>query len=165
MGRLPPVQPELVTSSTGYLVMRLGEVMRERTESLLIRWRLTARDVRVLGFAAARPLSQRELAEVAGLDRTTMVGVVDKLESLGYARRERDAADRRRFLVTVTESGRRSLGEALTSLAAAQDEFLAPLGSGERGSFHAALERLFLAHDPSCRPAHEDSPPANGAPP
>ncbi|WP_306356073.1 MULTISPECIES: MarR family winged helix-turn-helix transcriptional regulator [unclassified Nocardia] len=144
---------ELVTSSTGYLMLRLGEFLRERTEILLRRWDLSARDLRVLGFAAARAMSQRELAETAGLDRTTMVGVLDRLESIGYARRERDEHDRRRFLVAVTEAGARTLEQAVAELATAQADFLAPFTPEERRQFHAMVERLFRAHDPSCDPA------------
>src|SRR4051794_27101574 len=42
------------------------------------------------------------LAEVTGLTTGAITGVVDRLEKAGLARRERDAADRRKvFIVTV----------------------------------------------------------------
>ena len=43
-----------------------------------------------------------ELATEAGLTTGAITGVIDRLERAGYARRERDAADRRRVTVAVT---------------------------------------------------------------
>jgi DNA-binding MarR family transcriptional regulator len=45
------------------------------------------------------------LAEVTGLTTGAITGVVDRLEKAGFARRERDEADRRKvFIVTVPEN-------------------------------------------------------------
>lgn len=43
-----------------------------------------------------------ELAAEAGLTTGAITGVIDRLERAGFARRERDAADRRRVTVAVT---------------------------------------------------------------
>jgi DNA-binding MarR family transcriptional regulator len=51
-------------------------------------------------------LSAGQLAEAAGLTTGAMTAVLDRLERLGYARRLRDSADRRRVLVeTTTRAG------------------------------------------------------------
>jgi DNA-binding MarR family transcriptional regulator len=46
------------------------------------------------------PLTPGRLAELTGLTTGTVTGVIDRLERAGYVRRERDAADRRKVLVT-----------------------------------------------------------------
>jgi DNA-binding MarR family transcriptional regulator len=49
------------------------------------------------------PLTPGRLAELSGLSTGTVTGVLDRLERLGYARRERDPDDRRKVIVTVDE--------------------------------------------------------------
>src|SRR4051795_13043969 len=43
-----------------------------------------------------------DLATEAGLSSGAVTGVIDRLERVGYAERERDANDRRRVAITVT---------------------------------------------------------------
>ena len=51
------------------------------------------------------PLTPGRLAALTGLSTGTVTGVIDRLENAGYVRRDRDASDRRKVLVTpVPES-------------------------------------------------------------
>lgn len=57
-------------------------------------------DIQCLNVLGARgPLSAGQLADLTGLATGTVTGVVDRLETAGYVRRERDTADRRRVMV------------------------------------------------------------------
>jgi DNA-binding MarR family transcriptional regulator len=47
-------------------------------------------------------LTAGELAELSGLTTGAVTAVVDRLERMGYARRVRDEADRRRVMVELT---------------------------------------------------------------
>lgn len=49
------------------------------------------------------PLSPSDLARLSGLTSGTVTGVLDRLEELGFARRERHPSDRRKVVVTVDE--------------------------------------------------------------
>jgi DNA-binding MarR family transcriptional regulator len=49
------------------------------------------------------PLSPGRLAELSGLRTGTVTGVLDRLERVGYVRRERSADDRRKVIVTRVE--------------------------------------------------------------
>jgi DNA-binding MarR family transcriptional regulator len=49
------------------------------------------------------PMTPGRLAEVTGLSTGTITGVVDRLERLGFARRERSTQDRRKVLVVLDE--------------------------------------------------------------
>jgi DNA-binding MarR family transcriptional regulator len=150
-----PTVSQLLASASGYLVLRLGDLTRDRMDAALRRWQLTARELRVLGHAHGAELSQRELCELTGMDRTTMVAVIDKLERLGYARRERSPADRRKQLIAVTAAGRGAVDQALGELAALEAEFLGPLDAGEQRQLNALLTRLYQAHDPACERPYE----------
>jgi DNA-binding MarR family transcriptional regulator len=49
------------------------------------------------------PMSPSELAHRSGLTSGTVTGVVDRLEELGFAGRERHPTDRRKVVVTANE--------------------------------------------------------------
>jgi DNA-binding MarR family transcriptional regulator len=141
-----------ISSATGYLMFRVGDVARDRIEQELTRWHLAGKELRVLAFAHEEPRSQQDLARLTAMDRTTMVAVVDKLERLGYARRERSTTDRRKYVVTVTPPGAEALTAAAARLAEAEAVFLAPLDPAERRQLNGLLARLYAAHDPECAP-------------
>jgi DNA-binding MarR family transcriptional regulator len=141
----------LIDSSTGHLVIRLGEAARSAMDrEMRPLGGLAGRDVRVLAFARGGSLSQRDLCRLTGLDRTTMVAVTDKLEHLGLVRRERSTADRRKQVITMTAEGLRVLDEALTRLARTEASFLTPLDPDEQRQLNALLSRVFAAQDPTC---------------
>jgi len=53
-------------------------------------------------LSATGPTTAGRLAELMGLTTGAITGVVDRLETLGYARREADPTDRRRVIVRLT---------------------------------------------------------------
>ncbi|GAA3087561.1 MarR family transcriptional regulator [Pseudonocardia yunnanensis] len=57
------------------------------------------------------PLTAGRLAELSGLTTGTVTGVLDRLEKAGYARRVRDATDRRKVLVTPVPEAMATLAE------------------------------------------------------
>src|SRR5215469_13224419 len=52
------------------------------------------------------PSSQHDIAQRMGVDRTTMVTLVDELEGKGLVERRPDPRDRRKNVVALTEAGR-----------------------------------------------------------
>jgi DNA-binding MarR family transcriptional regulator len=57
--------------------------------------------VLLLDEALPEPLTAGQLAELRGLTTGAVTGVLDRLESAGFVRRERDAVDRRRVIVRL----------------------------------------------------------------
>src|SRR5262249_23120664 len=57
-------------------------------------------------LAGQEPGSQQQAAQRLGVDRTTMVALIDALEDKGLVRRHADAEDRRRDGGGLTEAGR-----------------------------------------------------------
>jgi DNA-binding MarR family transcriptional regulator len=68
------------------------------------------------------PLTAGRLAELAGLTTGAMTTVLDRLERAGYARRVRDADDRRRVQVELTPEARRAFGPYYEPMVALSDE-------------------------------------------
>ena len=57
------------------------------------------------------PLTPGRLAQMTGLTSGTVTGVIDRLERNGFVRRERDATDRRKVVVTPVPEAMTVLGE------------------------------------------------------
>jgi DNA-binding MarR family transcriptional regulator len=88
------------------------------------------------------PLSQTELAERSGQDRSDVVRRVDDLAGRGLLKRDQDPADRRRNLISITAPGRRALDDVERTLQAAQARLLHALSPAERQQLVGLLERL-----------------------
>jgi DNA-binding MarR family transcriptional regulator len=78
------------------------------------------------------PLSQQRLSERQGIDRTTMVAVIDALERRGLVERRRDPHDRRAYSLSATANGRRVPRQASEAAERAEDEFLTPIPARDR---------------------------------
>jgi DNA-binding MarR family transcriptional regulator len=86
--------------------------------------------------------SQQRLGERTGLDRTTMVAIVDELERQGFVERARNPHDRRAYALRPTSEGRRVLARASRAAERAEDEFLARLSTSEQRQLKELLRRL-----------------------
>lgn len=92
------------------------------------------------------PASQADLGRRTGIDRSDMVATVNDLAERRLLDRAPDPDDRRRNIITITEAGRRQLTDLDRLLAAAQDEFLAPLPEADRRNLIDLLTRLTQHH-------------------
>ncbi|MFP3962288.1 MarR family transcriptional regulator [Actinomadura fulvescens] len=88
------------------------------------------------------PMSQQELGRRIGVDRTTVVAVVDGLEHAGLIERRRNAADRRAYALHLTAEGRRHQRAAADAIDRAEGQLLGPLGAEERDQLLTLLARL-----------------------
>lgn len=88
------------------------------------------------------PASQSELSRRSGIYRSDMVAVLNLLAGEGHVERTPDPADRRRNVITITESGRRRLAHLDALLADLQKQLLAPLDEHERGELVRLLRKL-----------------------
>ncbi|BCJ35791.1 MarR family transcriptional regulator [Actinocatenispora thailandica] len=117
---------------TGFRLVELGKVALTLADAALAEYGLTGRHLRVLTLAAGGVPSQQGMSERSGIDRTTLVAMLDDLERHGYVRRRRDPADRRRHLVELTDAGAAVLGTAAEVLDRVEDDLLGPLPAAER---------------------------------
>jgi DNA-binding MarR family transcriptional regulator len=92
------------------------------------------------------PASQAALGRRTGIDRSDMVTTVNDLAERQLLKRAPDPEDRRRNIITITPAGRRQLADLDRLLAAAQDEYLAPLSAADRQNLIDLLTRLADHH-------------------
>ena len=90
---------------------------------------------------------QVTLARKVAFDAATFGSVIARLESRGWVRREADAADRRRKLLWVTESGVEVARRMKRSVGKVQSRILEPLDAREREQLVLLLERLVAGHE------------------
>ena len=108
---------------------------------------LTVQLCGVLNRLAVGPVSQHELGEQLGIDRTTMVELIDDLEGKGVVVRQRNPADRRAYSIRLTPKGRTVQKRASRAFDAASDEFFAALQPGERRVLGDMMRRLIASAD------------------
>jgi len=87
-------------------------------------------------------IDQLRLANAIKLDRTTVAGVVLRLENKGLITRIPAAHDRRSNLLSLTADGEQLLGELLPAADRAQRRMLAKLTPDERRQFLALMVRV-----------------------
>lgn len=87
-------------------------------------------------------LSQGEIARRMGVDRTTMVALIDDLQDKRLVERRQDPQDRRRNVVELTAAGRDTVRRAADLAAQAERTFLSRLSAADAKQFRKALRTL-----------------------
>ena len=104
---------------------------------------VSGRELGVLLLLDGRdPESQQQAAGRLGVDRTTMVGLLDGLEAKGLVARRADAGDRRRNVLELTADGQKTLARAVRASDEAERQLLAELDDAESAQLRALLTRL-----------------------
>ncbi len=136
--------PASLSVWTGYLLGRATDQSREYFETLVKPLGIGRRHFGVLAvLGEEKPLSQVEIGERLGIDRNTVVLLLDDMEAKALVTRRRDPADRRAHLVSLTEAGRDVLALSTDAARRTNDEVFAPLSLEERATLHSLLSRLF----------------------
>jgi DNA-binding MarR family transcriptional regulator len=141
----PSAEPP-VTEFAGQLFFRLWRSTHTRTAELLGSVGLTPALFALLNVIAARQGAiQQELGAALGIDRSTMVSLIDQLEGAGLATRRPSATDRRAREIEITPKGRRLLQRARGLILQVEDEVLAGLTAEERDELLTLLRRALVA--------------------
>jgi DNA-binding MarR family transcriptional regulator len=141
-----PIPPSLADRPGALLVIaaRTGQDLAKRR---LTPMGLTVQMCGVLSLLAQGPISQHALGHQLGIDRTTMVELIDQLEHQGVVVRRRNPADRRSYALALTPRGRTVQKRASRVFDAAADEFFGPLKPAEREALGDMLRRMIASAD------------------
>jgi MarR family transcriptional regulator, transcriptional regulator for hemolysin len=141
MATHPPADAP-VAEFAGQLFFRLWRASHTRAADVLGSIGLTPALFGLLNVIGAREGAiQQELGAAMGIDRSTMVLLIDQLESAGLAKRRPSATDRRAREVAITPKGRRLLQRARQMISQVEDEVLAGLTAAERRELLTLLRR------------------------
>lgn len=145
-------------ASPGLLLALLGQDAMRRLRAAHTAVGLTPRQFQLLALLHDNgPMGQRELGETMGLDPSILVTMLNPLEEAGFVTRRRDAADRRRHIVLLTDAGAKQLTTAARAQREAEDMLFAGLDDDQREQLRQVLLAL--------RQSIPAAPDAGGKPP
>jgi DNA-binding MarR family transcriptional regulator len=153
--------PECLAGNLNWLLSQAHYALASELARAFQPLGLTPRGHSVLGAAGTGKHTQKQLAELVGLDKTTMVATLDELEEAGLAERVPSATDRRAYVIEVTPAGRRAFEAASKVIAEVQADVLASLGADAGGVLLETLGRLVrerLSEPQSCKAVRRRDP-------
>jgi len=135
-----------IRGDLSYLFDKASQALAARMGAVLGELDMSVRDFCVLIKVRGYELTQGELAELALLDKTTMVVTLDHLEKAGWAQRTPSPTDRRVRIVRITEAGEGAVAKARGVIDDLYAEVLGVLPATQRAALLDALMTL-VTHD------------------
>ena len=131
--------PLTVANQLRPVLLRLSRELRQETEQLGV----TSRQVTLLWLIRGNPgMSLRELAAEERISAPALSGHVDRLEKAGLLERARDATDRRRVGLALTDEGERLLKRVRARRTTWLADRLRDLDDDELAAVEAAIDPL-----------------------
>lgn len=104
---------------------------------------LTSRQLIVLAAISGREgASQTDIADVTGIDRSTLTDLIGRMQSKGLVQRNRARHDARSYEVRLTAAGRTSLASAIPIARVVDEQILAAIPDAKRREFTELLQRI-----------------------
>ena len=104
---------------------------------------VTPRQYAVLRILAAqKDVSQTDISDATGIDRSTLADIVRRLVGKKLVERKRTKNDARMYAVRLTDAGRQVLSGATSAARSADNGLLGALSSAEREQFLVMLGRV-----------------------
>lgn len=131
--------PGSLASSATFGATQTATALRRAAELACSAHELTLREYWLLLLAApadsSDALSQGEIGDLLGIDRSDMVRLVDIMENRDLIARQRDTADRRRQLITPTATGLQVRSATEADVTSAENEALQGLSQKQSEKF------------------------------
>jgi DNA-binding MarR family transcriptional regulator len=142
--------PEIeIPEFAGQLFFRLWRASHTRVAEALESVGLTPALFGLLDILGSRQGAiQQELGSAMGVDPSTMVSLIDQLETAGLAKRRPRLTDRRAREVVITPKGRRLLERSRRMASQVEDEVLSGLSAAERRQLLSLLRRALRSAPP-----------------
>lgn len=139
--------PDNLKNNLGFLLNKAARIMRDEVAEGLKPLSLSFQEYVILRMIENHASeTQQELAMRNGIDRTSMVDIVDKLEKRELLVRHKDEHDRRKYQLLITPKGRKTLTHAKRITEKVQKKLLQPLSEIELQTTKEALSKLIRTH-------------------
>ncbi|MFF4778933.1 MarR family winged helix-turn-helix transcriptional regulator [Microtetraspora fusca] len=135
--KVRPLRENLIS-----LLAITAHVSKQIQEQHLAELGLSVRGHAVLTAIAEGAPTQLAIAHKAGLDKSTLIPVLDHLEQQKLIERHPAPDDRRARIVTITDAGRRALTRSCRTVIKVEDDLLADLTPAEQEQFRTLLQRI-----------------------
>jgi DNA-binding MarR family transcriptional regulator len=127
----------------GYLLRRAQGAMHRDFMAAVASFELTQKQAATLWLIQANAgVSQAEVAAALGMDRATMMAIVDRLEDRGFVIRKRSSVDRRRQDLYLTPAGQAILKKCKARIAEHDERFRALFSPSELTALLDALKKF-----------------------
>ncbi|WP_344315132.1 MarR family winged helix-turn-helix transcriptional regulator [Fodinicola feengrottensis] len=146
-------RPDLDLAAVGLLGRfgRLAVIAGRRVEEVFPRHGLRSGEFDVLATLrrSGQPyaLTPSAMSATLMLSRAGMTNRIDRLEEAGMVERQLDPADRRSFLIALTQVGRETVDAAMTEHTANETRLVSSLTHTERQTLDTLLRKLLQSLD------------------
>ncbi|RJL23036.1 MarR family winged helix-turn-helix transcriptional regulator [Bailinhaonella thermotolerans] len=110
---------------------------------------LTSQQLQLVCMLLSGPLGMTELSRLMRLERSSLTGLVDRVEKRGLVSRVADPADRRALRVALTEGGSGLADRAHDDVVARLDAMTGRLERDDRDRMAAAVALILTEHAPA----------------
>jgi MarR family transcriptional regulator, lower aerobic nicotinate degradation pathway regulator len=132
-----------IEKSVGFLIAKVYQRLFSCFRTRLEPYGITPPQFALLAFLWKQDgLSQAELSEKTEVDRTTLSGLIDRLQKLDLVERRRHPADRRVWLVHLTPAGRQLEEKLVPITLQVREQFTVNLEGGEYHKLCELLKKL-----------------------
>lgn len=146
---MPPAKPSVLdsfyTGELGFMVTSVRASIHDALERELAPYDLTTPQYVVLNCLAkgwGRTLS--DFCRVLAYDSGAMTRLLDRIVAKGFIRRVENEADRRSYLIELTELGQAALPQALDATEVAMRRLLKGFSEDDAETLHKLLSRLLI---------------------
>lgn len=140
--RMADALPEMMLRCTGFLLARAGMRGKEMLNQRLHGFGIDVRHYAVLAMLMENPAAQVAMADRLCIDRTSMVALLDELETRGYVRRTTNPQDRRMHVVQITPEGEALVRVGEQCARQTEADLMGSLTAGEKEELHRILLKM-----------------------
>ena len=138
------MQPQSdITNDVLIALRKIIQAIDLNSKSLVKRVGLTGPQLVILQYiSSAKKISAGEIAKNVSLSQGTVTGILDRMEARSLVTRQRSNQDKRRVMISITDSGKELLSTAPTVM---QDFFIERFNkveTWEQSMILSALQRL-----------------------
>jgi len=127
----------------GYHLRRAQVATFQNFARVLNGWNISPGQVGVLALVQANSgINQTRIGNALGIDRSTLVAVIDRLEERDLIARTPSPSDRRSHALVLTKAGERYLAELLPQVHRHERQIATELSNDERATLIALLSRV-----------------------
>lgn len=127
----------------GYHLRRAHVATFQNFAKVLDDWNISPGQVGVLALVKSNPgINQTRVGNALGIDRSTLVAVIDRLEERKLIARTPSPTDRRSHALVMTDEGERYLGKLLPQVHEHERQIAADLSADERATLISLLSRV-----------------------
>lgn len=131
---------------------KLAHYMKRKTKEVVHKMGFSdGRKIGLLIIVAEKQLSQIEIAEMLDTDKNTVRFLLDRLESLGFVKREKNPNNRKENLIILTEEGKQKVDEILMVMLENERKLLCMYSDAEIKELSKLLAKFYKSIKEGCR--------------